>query len=282
VNDLNRDHDARRVSRDAMLLEAVKSGQLQRIRDLVHAGANVDALAPSGYPLVCAAPTADVIQTLADLGAQMNPRVKHGATHLHLLASYSFSMVSVLLERGVNPNVKDDKGGTPLFYAEGAKDVQIMELLIAQGGDVNARDYDGYTALHWAAMAGHAGTVAVLLRGGADTEVLANDGTTALHIASYSGCDVEVPRLLVEYGANVNAATPTGYRPLHYAAYRGDALAVTTLLEFGADPNAKTVDGDTPLDRALLNGQMSVAKLLSQHGARGSYWVGQPPFPSST
>ena len=82
-------------------------------------------------------------------------------------------------------------------------------------------------------------------------------------------------RLLLEHGADVNAADPTGRTPLMYAAV-SDQLPleqVRMLLEKGANVNAKcqhSGSGDTgltPLDLALFHGKTAVVDLLLKSGA---------------
>ena len=57
-------------------------------------------------------------------------------------------------------------------------------------------------------------------------------------------------RVLLEAGANVEAADIDGWRPLHAASKRGDVAAATLLLDAGADVNALSNGGDSPLARA--------------------------------
>ncbi len=55
--------------------------------------------------------------------------------------------VQAQLDKGVDVNVKDEDGYTPLHWAATK---EIAELLIAEGADVNAKDEDGETLLDWA------------------------------------------------------------------------------------------------------------------------------------
>ena len=68
---------------------------------------------------------------------------------LHLAAHRSqTSVVSLLLEHGVDPNAKDIHGNTPLHEATvSERNAKIVELLVAHGADVNARNNQGYTPL---------------------------------------------------------------------------------------------------------------------------------------
>ncbi|KAL8574487.1 hypothetical protein ACOMHN_060157 [Nucella lapillus] len=100
---------------------------------------------------------------------------------------------------------------------------------LEKGDDVNARDKSGYTALHYAARNNH----------------------------------LEVCRLLLLHGSEVNAVTKTGQAtPLHRAAYTGSVEVVRLLLQNKADPLAVDTDGMTPLHKALERGHRETAQIL--------------------
>jgi ankyrin repeat protein len=81
--------------------------------------------------------------------------------------------------------------------------------------------------------------MAVLLKAGADFAVTHPDGETPLMAAARTG-RVDAVRLLLEAGANVNAAdTYQQQTALMWAATEGHVDAVKTLLAAGADPNRK-------------------------------------------
>lgn len=81
-----------------------------------------------------------------------------------------------------------------------------------------------------------------------------------------AGCDAIV-KVLLAAGANVNAATCEGDRPLHLAADRGDAAAVAELLRAGADVNAATFEGERPLHVAAATGDAATVAELLRAGA---------------
>jgi ankyrin repeat protein len=74
--------------------------------------------------------------------------------------------------------------------------------------------------------------------------------------------DAAVTRLLIERGADVNAAQTAGYRPLHQAAVTGRDDLVQMLLDAGADKTARCDREKTPADYARERGHAAVAQML--------------------
>lgn len=95
---------------------------------------------------------------------------------------------------------------------------------------------------------------------------LLQEQQTPLHIASRLG-NVDIAMLLLQHGADVDAATKDSYTPLHIAAKEGQDEVASVLIEHGASPTATTKRGFTPLHLAAKYGNMKVAKLLIQKDA---------------
>jgi RNA polymerase sigma factor (sigma-70 family) len=91
-------------------------------------------------------------------------------------------------------------------------------------------------------------------------------GVTAIHLAAGTG-NLSLLDLLVEMGADVNAADRHGNRPLDRAAHMGQVEAVRRLLELGAGPTIAGDNGRTPLHTAVIRRRKEVVQLLLQHGA---------------
>lgn len=90
-------------------------------------------------------------------------------------------------------------------------------------------------------------------------------GTTALHKAAANG-HLEVLKLLVEQGSDVNKTDITGCSPLHAASRNGHMSCVKFLVEHGADFKLKSLKGNTPMIVAKANSQQKVAEYLSTCG----------------
>ena len=78
-------------------------------------------------------------------------------------------------------------GMTPLIYAAGYDNIEIVNAIIESGASINAKDWNGNTALMRAAMNGYNEIVNALLQAGADVHAENNSGYTALMIAQKNG-----------------------------------------------------------------------------------------------
>jgi ankyrin repeat protein len=140
-------------------------------------------------------------------------------------------------------------GSTPLMYATLYSDAASVGLLLEKGADPNVRNNGGATALMWAVD--DVEKVRLLIDKGADARVRSDDQRTALLIASGQRGAAPVVKLLLDHGANLQDKGPTlggQTSPLVEAAFSGDEAMIRLLLEHGADP--KTA-GPAPLAFAM-------------------------------
>jgi uncharacterized protein len=132
----------------------------------------------------------------------------------------------------------------------------LEELLEPEPALARAWSPDGFTALHYAAFFGQEEAARVLLESGAQVGLVARNATlhvTPLHSAA-AGRHPGIVRLLLEHGADPNAAQDGGFTPLHSAAQNDDRESVEALLEAGADPQLANDEGGTP---AALAGEQT-------------------------
>ncbi len=113
---------------------------------------------------------------------------------------------------------------------------------------------------------GHVEVSKLLIERGADVNALNGAKWNPLHFASRFG-HLEAVQWLLDCGVPVNFQSLEGYIPLHLAAYFGHFEIVRMLLEHKAEVNTKSTDGFTPLLFALGAGQSDIAKLFLDHNA---------------
>ena len=167
--------------------------------------------------------------------------------------------VATLLQRGFDPNSRDEQGQVALYVALRAPSLAAADALLAHPQlDVNATNTAGETPLMMAALRGQLVWAHKLLARGAK---LHGDGWSALHYAA-AGPEPEFVRLLLEKGAPTDARSPNGSTPLMMAARYGSEASVDLLLARGADPKLRNQRDLTAADFARMDGRDSLAKRL--------------------
>lgn len=185
-------------------------------------------------------------------------------------------------EYKVVPNELDDRGGffalfgtqsqlaamldlLPLLAAVDCGDLGAVREFLAKSPDVNIQFYDGRSPLRLATASGHLEIARLLLGYGADVNS-ATSGFTVLHSAAWNGHS-ELAKLLVAKGAAINSRNTNGLTPLHAASEHGHVGVLKVLLESGADPNVANVNGVSPLHLAARGGNSETVRELLRHSA---------------
>ena len=240
------------ASGDSPLTKAVTAGDLQTVRALIKAGADVNA--PSGdgsTPLLWAAHNSndDIARALIAAKASVDVANDYGITPL-LEASKTgdAAMMELLLQAGANPSLAHPEGQTPLLAAARSGNAAAVRLLLARGVDVNAAEtYQQTTALMWAAAENHLDVVELLIEAGADVNRQA-------HVTAVKD--------------RKNADHPTGgFTPLMWAARAGNEMMVRRLVARGANVNLKNGDGASAAMIAIYNDYFDVAATLVELGS---------------
>lgn len=139
---------------------------------------------------------AGALGPLLDRGVPPNVRNEKGDSLL-MLATYHGHLAAarLLLERGADPELRNDRGQSPLAGVAFKGDAVLAALLLDHGAVVDAAGDDGRTALMFAAMFDRAEVVDVLLARGADPLRRDGGGVTAAELARGMGAARAARRL---------------------------------------------------------------------------------------
>jgi ankyrin repeat protein len=236
---------------------------------------------------------ADVVQYLLDQRADVNGTTWRGETTLEtaILHRRDVEIVRLLLQRGADIELQGEYGNA-LQTASLSQSTEMISLLVRAGAKINAEaGYYGdalQAACSQSTMSER--VVRMLLEKGANVNAEPGSLGTALQCALYRSDLTPVPELLLDYGADVNAAKGVGVRfrshpitrllsyqkanatPLQIAVYFRREPMVRLLLERSAEVNATPGPLGTALQAARANTGYTkddgIVELLLRHGAK--------------
>ena len=212
---------------------------------------------------VRAGDTERVRALLAEDPSLVAARDEEGVSAL-LLARYRFDRGTLDALLAADPEL-DVFEAAALGYVD-----RLRERLQDPADAVAAFSPDGFTALHFAAFFGKAEATRILLEHGASVDVYTRNpfANQPLHAAA-AGRHIEVCRILLAAGADVNATQHGGYTPLHEAAQHGDVEMTELFLSAGADPALVTDAGETAAHVAAAAGHADLADRLREVAEAG-------------
>jgi ankyrin len=232
------------------LMFAAREGDLASARLLVSAGANVNAIAGDGKDALGLAifnGNYDLASFLIDSKSDVNHADTQAFTPLFwavdrrnmetapnfpwMVTADPLPLIKKLLDAGANPNAIVNntprarmRAGSPrivfataLMRAAFSADVELVKLLLSYGADPKIISSDGETMIEAAAGLG-------FIQG-------YSKGKTAAE-------RLEVVKLFVGLGADVNQADDYGITPLMVAGNMGDTAIIQYLVDVGADLGA--------------------------------------------
>ena len=256
---------------NTVLLDAAESGDRPAaMRMIGDKAVDVNAAGPDGSTAVMyAAANGDLelVRALIKAGANVKLKNQFGTSALTEAAIIgSAPVVEALLKAGADPNFRTTDGETPLMAAARSGKVDAAKALLAAGAEINAKEtWGGQSALMWAAAQSQADMVKFL----ASKDASLNDhgrvnqwerkviqeprpkdlnkgGFTALHYAAREGCAACVENLLAA-GADPDAEDPDRMTPLLLALMNLHFDAAAVLVKGGADLDKWDLFGRSPV-----------------------------------
>ncbi|KAI5600481.1 hypothetical protein POPTR_001G029600v4 [Populus trichocarpa] len=260
---------------DPPLVFALAAGSPECVRALIERGANVRSRLREGFgpsvAHVCAYHgQPDCMRELLLAGADPNAIDDEGESVLHRAVSKKYTDCAlVILENGGcgSMAVPNSKNLTPLHLCVATWNVAVVRRWVEVASPEEIADAIDIpspvgTALCMAAAAKKdhetegRELVRILLFAGADpTAQDAQHGRTALHTAAMAN-DVELVKIILDAGVDVNIRNVQNTIPLHVALARGAKSCVGLLLSAGANCNMQDDEGDNAFHIAAETAKM--------------------------
>jgi ankyrin repeat protein len=243
--------------------ETILFGTVADVTRLLDGGLDVNAATASGgtTALMMAAPDVDKMRLLLDRGANVNARAKSRFSALMVAAQYQEAdgAINLLLDRGAQTAPPAEGlpvfSANPFFLAAYAGNTRSLKRLLASGSKLDDAmiviGTSRATPMLGAFKFGDIDTATALLDLGAPVDFADGNGITMLS-RSVLNNEVDMARMLIARGANVNSVDKLGMTPLLWAAAMdfGDSAMAELLLKSGARRDARNKEGLTPLELA--------------------------------
>jgi ankyrin repeat protein len=301
---------------DTPLMATVEFRHIEAATLLLENGADIDITKPTGTTaLMIAARNGDLMSTeiLLRKGADPNIGLGSGDTALSLAAwKNDEDIVRELIEHGaissrfalgrtradINTVIRallklnlpvrylcneatipasDTFESNPLVVSIRSNDIASVKSFIDSGENVNTHSqylirgqYWTLTPLVLASLSGNLDIMRLLIEAGANVDQQDGYGQTPL-MATVECKHLEATNLLIKHGADVNEKNPVKKTALMVAARHGDRESAKFILSKGADPNIGFGSGYTALSVAAWFGYEDIVRELIEHGAMADH-----------
>ena len=221
--------------------EAIANNNLDVLEELIEHSDQPFGPKGAARTALIGIPSYEAAKLLIDLGADVNAIGDSGESALHFVSD--IEIAKLLIDMGLNANARTEHGNNPLhcYYEDTPSNLDILAYLIESGADVNAVNDDGETPLHRMVGYNHFDQVELLLMEGANVNTQDIDSNSPLHSAAWHGEDgIELAKLLISNGADINASNGRGWTPLdvvleHEGSPKMDEFLVTQGAKSNAD-----------------------------------------------
>lgn len=270
---------------NADLMDACRSGNVERIEELVIAGHSPnEPLDAIGTTPMMAAGTLAAFEVLLNVGASLAPtRLGHDVLQVVVSddesafedAAERLAAARILIEHGAPLGRRNEHGWSRLYVAAFAGNVGAVEALAALGAAPNDEP-PPLAAACWGTGDDPAATtrlIDVLVAAGADVHRIDDVGWSLLHSAampyshgdgftSSDGPNVAALQALIGHGAAPDVAGPGGTTALMLVAGDGALDAVDVLLASGSDVRLRDDQGESAYDHAR-NSERRLTEVLA-------------------
>jgi ankyrin repeat protein len=220
------------------LRKATRNGKLEKVKELLSAGAPVNAQDNCGTTPLQLAIWNHHIKTcklLVAYNAQVNS--SNGGTLLGLERSLAKAasegdqeFCELLLRLNAQVDAQGEYNKTPLMIAAEQGHKEVLQLLIANNANIHAKTTFGWAPFMYAALYGNPDICKLLLDHKAEVDATDNEGKTPLMLAA-AWDKKEVCQLLLDHNAQVYTKNNNGETPLMEATWRSHKVTFPLLID---------------------------------------------------
>jgi ankyrin repeat protein len=209
-----------------------------------------------------------LLTLLLDRGCNPNAFFEPDATALHVAAHHGhIDCVRTILTFQAELNARNANLETPLFVSSENNHEEVVFALIRAGASIGDETIYHWNALYVAAIKGHLNTVQHLVDAGANINWKTDSGETALSGAAWHQHHRIVDFLLQRQALSEHSADQRA-KVLHDLISCGHIYLLQKFLDYGAEINSPDANGDTPLHIAADDcSRIDVMRVLLARGA---------------
>jgi ankyrin repeat protein len=227
----------------------------------------------------------DMAKQLLAAGADPKKANRLGMTPITLAASNgNAAMIRLLLDAGIDANSNDANNEPASWAAIRSGNVEALRLLLDRGAKVEFKDNTQQSSLMLAVRENQREMVRLLVERGADVNAATRVGQTPNWVRPNSVAGFGFGKGIIRGGLPADRGSryliPGGMTPLLYAARDGRLEVARILVTAGADIEKRDPNDITPLHMAIANDQIETAKFLIDRGAQVNTvdWYGRSPI----
>ena len=213
-----------------------------------------------------------VIDILLAYGADIDDVDYSGASILHRCVHLgSISKVKTCITIGVNLDITDNNGNTPLIIAATTGQEYITQLLITSGCDINVKNREGLDAIEQSFCSNHTKVQSILTEARELDMTRGDSCQTEMLQSCKEGNEYQVQHFIQMFGTKILNFRHQLYRcqtPMLVASHYGHLSCCKMLRESGAYVDTPDDILDTPLIESTSQNNLDVVRWLIAQGAR--------------
>lgn len=263
---MNHDYDGD----DQFILTAIDE-DISYLKDLIDSGFDLDSIDRCGKTALLWAVSKNKLQSvkmLLEAGSNPNILSYHDDNPLFIsIYEGNLEILNILLQNNnININLKNSKGHNALHVALYNKFFDAVKLLVNSGIDINIKDNDGFSPL---LMTYDYDVIMYLLKYSRNIDINMKDNNNKNILFYAIECSYyDIIKEIISKDIDINAKNNYGNTCLITAIYMNSVNIVKILLTVtNIDLNIKNIFGLSALDIALENNKTEIIVLLKNAGA---------------